>query len=173
MHNNGGSTTTTRKKDYGEWLYDVHEKKVTLLQSLRPPHCRMSHAHGKAEAAEGVAQKAMEECRLARITAKELSPSFHIYGNGKPPNWTWTAHTPPNPSKLHQPTYSQCHFLRSSFWWLQSPFGVGSAKRGAGIVRHRLTHDYEGLYNMTWCRSLWNNVLWLREKPIGGSQSQI
>uniref|UniRef100_A0A665V2Q5 Si:ch211-146m13.3 n=1 Tax=Echeneis naucrates TaxID=173247 RepID=A0A665V2Q5_ECHNA len=43
---------------------------------------RMSHARGKAEAAEGVAQKAMEECRLARIAAKELSPSFHIYGNG-------------------------------------------------------------------------------------------
>lgn len=44
---------------------------------------RMSHARGKAEAAEGVAQKAMEECRLARIAAKELSPSFHIYGNGE------------------------------------------------------------------------------------------
>lgn len=44
---------------------------------------RMSHARGKAEAAERVAQKAMEECRLARITAKELSPSFHIYGNGE------------------------------------------------------------------------------------------
>jgi len=43
----------------------------------------MSHARGKAEAAEGVAQKATEECRLARITAKELSPSFHIYGNGE------------------------------------------------------------------------------------------
>ncbi|XP_053200174.1 junctophilin-3 isoform X3 [Scomber japonicus] len=43
---------------------------------------RMSHARGKAEAAEGVAQKATEECRLARIAAKELSPSFHIYGNG-------------------------------------------------------------------------------------------
>lgn len=43
----------------------------------------MSHARGKAEAAEGVAQKAMEECRLARIAAKELSPSFHIYGNGE------------------------------------------------------------------------------------------
>ncbi|MEQ2189508.1 hypothetical protein GOODEAATRI_026026 [Goodea atripinnis] len=42
----------------------------------------MSHARGKAEAAERVAQKAMEECQLARMTAKELSPSFHIYGNG-------------------------------------------------------------------------------------------
>ena len=43
----------------------------------------MSHARGKAEAAEGVAQKAIEECRMARVAAKELSPSFHIYGNGE------------------------------------------------------------------------------------------
>ena len=43
----------------------------------------MSHARGKAEAAEGVAHKATEECRLARVAAKELSPSFHIYGNGE------------------------------------------------------------------------------------------
>lgn len=50
---------------------------------LLPVPFRMSHARGKAEAAEGVAQKATEECRLARIAAKELSPSFHIYGNGE------------------------------------------------------------------------------------------
>ncbi|XP_060796405.1 junctophilin-3 isoform X2 [Neoarius graeffei] len=43
---------------------------------------RTSHARGKVEAAEGVAQRALEECRLARIIAKELSPSFHHYGNG-------------------------------------------------------------------------------------------
>lgn len=51
----------------------------------------MSHARGKAEAAEGVAQKALEECRLARIAAKELSPSFHIYENGE---WTVNASVP-------------------------------------------------------------------------------
>lgn len=50
---------------------------------LLPVLFRMSHARGKAEAAEGVAQKALEECRLARIAAKELSPSFHIYENGE------------------------------------------------------------------------------------------
>ncbi len=44
---------------------------------------RMSHARGKAEAAEGVAQRALEECRLARAIAKDLSPSFHHYGNGQ------------------------------------------------------------------------------------------
>uniref|UniRef100_A0A4W4DNT4 Junctophilin n=1 Tax=Electrophorus electricus TaxID=8005 RepID=A0A4W4DNT4_ELEEL len=43
---------------------------------------RSSHARGKAEAAEDVALRALEECRLARIIAKELSPSFHHYGNG-------------------------------------------------------------------------------------------
>ncbi|XP_076879561.1 junctophilin-3 isoform X2 [Brachyhypopomus gauderio] len=43
---------------------------------------RSSHARGKAEAAEEVAQRALEECRLARVIAKELSPSFHHYGNG-------------------------------------------------------------------------------------------
>lgn len=56
-----------------------------LTAVFLPVLLRMSHARGKAEAAEGVAQKATEECRLARIAAKELSPSFHIYGNGE---WT-------------------------------------------------------------------------------------
>lgn len=60
----------------------------------------MSHAHGKAEAAEGVAQKATEECRLARITAKELSPSFHIYGNGERPDTELLG------PELHYPTPS-------------------------------------------------------------------
>ncbi|XP_076011428.1 junctophilin-3 isoform X2 [Genypterus blacodes] len=55
---------------------DIAKQKAEIAMS------RMSHARGKAEAAEGVAQKAMEECRLARMAAKELSPSFHIYGNG-------------------------------------------------------------------------------------------
>ncbi|XP_056134226.1 junctophilin-3 isoform X4 [Lampris incognitus] len=55
---------------------DIAKQKAEIAVS------RMSHARGKAEAAEGVAQKATEECRLARIAAKELSPSFHIYGNG-------------------------------------------------------------------------------------------
>ncbi|XP_061671767.1 junctophilin-3 isoform X2 [Syngnathoides biaculeatus] len=52
------------------------------MQKAEIAMSRMSHARVKAEAAEKVAQKAMEECRLSRITAKELSPSFHIYGNG-------------------------------------------------------------------------------------------
>ncbi|XP_056464257.1 junctophilin-3 isoform X3 [Gadus chalcogrammus] len=55
---------------------DIAKQKAEIAMS------RMSHARGKAEAAEAVAQKSSEECRLARIAAKELSPSFHIYGNG-------------------------------------------------------------------------------------------
>ncbi|XP_040893518.1 junctophilin-3 isoform X3 [Toxotes jaculatrix] len=65
-----------RAVEAAEKASDIAKQKAEIAMS------RMSHARGKAEAAEGVAQKAMEECRLARIAAKELSPSFHIYGNG-------------------------------------------------------------------------------------------
>ncbi|KAK2838339.1 hypothetical protein Q7C36_013153 [Tachysurus vachellii] len=43
---------------------------------------RTAHARGKAEAATMAAQKAQEECRLARIAAKEFSPTFQHRGNG-------------------------------------------------------------------------------------------
>ncbi|KAM9765121.1 LOW QUALITY PROTEIN: junctophilin-3 [Menidia menidia] len=65
-----------RAVEAAEKAADIARQKAEIAMS------RMSHARGKAEAAEGVAQIASEECRLARITAKELSPSFHIYGNG-------------------------------------------------------------------------------------------
>ncbi|XP_075934677.1 junctophilin-3 isoform X2 [Anarhichas minor] len=65
-----------RAVESAEKAADISKQKAEIAMS------RMSHARGKAEAAEGVAQKATEECRLARIAAKELSPSFHIYGNG-------------------------------------------------------------------------------------------
>nr|XP_057932873.1 junctophilin-3 [Doryrhamphus excisus]XP_057932874.1 junctophilin-3 [Doryrhamphus excisus]XP_057932875.1 junctophilin-3 [Doryrhamphus excisus] len=65
-----------RAVEAAEKAAEIAKQKAEIAMS------RMSHARGKAEAAEGVAQKAMEECRLARIAAKELSPSFHIYGNG-------------------------------------------------------------------------------------------
>ncbi|XDV53154.1 hypothetical protein PO909_021733 [Leuciscus waleckii] len=42
---------------------------------------RTAHARGKADAATTAAQKAQEESRLARITAKEFSPSFQHRGN--------------------------------------------------------------------------------------------
>ncbi|MEQ2198567.1 hypothetical protein XENOCAPTIV_014714, partial [Xenoophorus captivus] len=65
-----------RAVEAAEKAADIAKQKAEIAMS------RMSHARGKAEAAERVAQKAMEECQLARMTAKELSPSFHIYGNG-------------------------------------------------------------------------------------------
>ncbi|XP_028665945.1 junctophilin-3 [Erpetoichthys calabaricus] len=43
---------------------------------------RTSHARVKAESAVAASQKAQEEARLARITAKEFSPSFQHRGNG-------------------------------------------------------------------------------------------
>ncbi|KAK7929817.1 hypothetical protein WMY93_006212 [Mugilogobius chulae] len=65
-----------RSVEAAEKASDVAKQKAEIALS------RMSHARGKAESAEAVAQKALEESRLARITAKELSPSFHIYENG-------------------------------------------------------------------------------------------
>ncbi|XP_010864579.1 junctophilin-3 isoform X2 [Esox lucius] len=65
-----------RAVEAAEKAADIAKQKSEIALS------RMSHARGKAEAAEGVALKASEECRLARLTAKELSPSFHVYGNG-------------------------------------------------------------------------------------------
>ncbi|CAL8243570.1 unnamed protein product [Lota lota] len=65
-----------RAVEAAEKASDIAKQKAEIAMS------RMSHARGKAEAAEVVAQKSSEECRLARIAAKELSPSFHIYGNG-------------------------------------------------------------------------------------------
>ncbi|KAK3535296.1 hypothetical protein QTP70_007577 [Hemibagrus guttatus] len=50
-----------------------------LCETLSSP---TAHARGKAEAAMMAAQKAQEECRLARIAAKEFSPSFQHRGNG-------------------------------------------------------------------------------------------
>ncbi|KAM6980537.1 junctophilin-3, partial [Aplochiton taeniatus] len=65
-----------RAVEAAEKAADIAKQKAEIALS------RMSHARGKSEAAESVAQKAMEECLLARVSAKELSPSFHIYGNG-------------------------------------------------------------------------------------------
>lgn len=45
--------------------------------------CRTSHSRAKAEAAVTAAQKAQEEARIARITAKEFSPSFQHRENGQ------------------------------------------------------------------------------------------
>ncbi|KAM9470867.1 junctophilin-3 [Clarias gariepinus] len=55
---------------------DIAKQKAEIALS------RTAHARGKAEAAMTAAQKAQEECRLARIAAKEFSPSFQHRGNG-------------------------------------------------------------------------------------------
>ncbi|XP_056121698.1 junctophilin-3 [Rhinichthys klamathensis goyatoka] len=65
-----------RAVEASEKAADIAKQKAEIALS------RMSHARGKAEAGEGVALRALEECRLARAIAKELSPSFHHYGNG-------------------------------------------------------------------------------------------
>lgn len=50
---------------------------------------RTAHAQGKAEAAVAAAQKAQEESRIARVTAKQFSPSFQHPGNGGQPYMHW------------------------------------------------------------------------------------
>ncbi|XP_056138036.1 junctophilin-3 isoform X2 [Lampris incognitus] len=55
---------------------DISKQKAEIALS------RTAHAQGKAEAAVGAAQKAQEESRMARVTAKQFSPSFQHQGNG-------------------------------------------------------------------------------------------
>ncbi|XP_034033138.1 junctophilin-3 isoform X1 [Thalassophryne amazonica] len=55
---------------------DIARQKAEIALS------RTTHAQGKAEAAVGAAQKAQEESRMARVTAKQFSPSFQHPGNG-------------------------------------------------------------------------------------------
>ncbi|KAM9753593.1 LOW QUALITY PROTEIN: junctophilin-3 [Menidia menidia] len=55
---------------------DIAQQKSEIALS------RTAHAQGKAEAAVGAAQKAQEESRMARVTAKQFSPSFQHPGNG-------------------------------------------------------------------------------------------
>uniref|UniRef100_A0A3B3UH22 Junctophilin n=1 Tax=Poecilia latipinna TaxID=48699 RepID=A0A3B3UH22_9TELE len=55
---------------------DIARQKAEIALS------RTAHAQGKAEAAVGAAQKAHEESRMARVTAKQFSPSFQHPGNG-------------------------------------------------------------------------------------------
>lgn len=43
--------------------------------------CRSSHAKSKAEAAEQAAQASNNESSIARVVARELSPSFYQPGN--------------------------------------------------------------------------------------------
>ncbi|XP_035275068.1 junctophilin-3-like [Anguilla anguilla] len=62
--------------DAAEKAANVAKQKAEIALS------RMAHAQGKAEAAMGVALKAQEESRLARVTAKQFSPSVHRCKNG-------------------------------------------------------------------------------------------
>lgn len=65
-----------RAVEGAEKAADIAKQKSEIALS------RTAHARGKAEAAVAAAQKAQEECRLARVAAKEFSPSFQHRGNG-------------------------------------------------------------------------------------------
>uniref|UniRef100_A0A3Q3IU16 Junctophilin n=1 Tax=Monopterus albus TaxID=43700 RepID=A0A3Q3IU16_MONAL len=55
---------------------DIARQKAEIALS------RTAHAQGKAEAAVAAAQKAQDESRIARVTAKQYSPSFQHPRNG-------------------------------------------------------------------------------------------
>ncbi|KAL0968070.1 hypothetical protein UPYG_G00261980 [Umbra pygmaea] len=65
-----------RAVDAAEKAADIAKQKAEIALS------RTAHAQGKAEAAVGAAQNAQEECRLARVIAKQFSPSFQHRENG-------------------------------------------------------------------------------------------
>ncbi|XP_061323038.1 junctophilin-3 isoform X2 [Pezoporus flaviventris] len=62
---------------------EAAERAATIAkQKAEIAASRTSHSRAKAEAAVTAAQKAQEEARIARITAKEFSPSFQHRENG-------------------------------------------------------------------------------------------
>ncbi|KAM9510264.1 junctophilin-3 isoform 2-T2 [Guaruba guarouba] len=62
---------------------EAAERATTIAkQKAEIAASRTSHSRAKAEAAVTAAQKAQEEARIARITAKEFSPSFQHRENG-------------------------------------------------------------------------------------------
>ncbi|XP_053066235.1 junctophilin-3 isoform X3 [Acinonyx jubatus] len=62
---------------------EAAERAATIAkQKAEIAASRTSHSRAKAEAALTAAQKAQEEARVARITAKEFSPSFQHRENG-------------------------------------------------------------------------------------------
>ncbi|XP_062442249.1 junctophilin-3 isoform X1 [Rhea pennata] len=62
---------------------EAAERAATIAkQKAEIAASRTSHSRAKADAAVAAAQKAQEEARIARITAKEFSPSFQHRENG-------------------------------------------------------------------------------------------
>ncbi|XP_015242696.1 PREDICTED: junctophilin-3 [Cyprinodon variegatus] len=76
---------------------DIARQKAEIALS------RTAHAQGKAEAAVGAAQKAHEESRMARVTAKQFSPSFQHPGNVTPMELCSPDLSPPSSSPPHTP----------------------------------------------------------------------
>ncbi|XP_062487074.1 junctophilin-3 isoform X2 [Pezoporus occidentalis] len=82
---------------------EAAERAATIAkQKAEIAASRTSHSRAKAEAAVTAAQKAQEEARIARITAKEFSPSFQHRENG------FSSH-PGSHGDLTK--YWSCHFV--------------------------------------------------------------
>lgn len=65
------------------WRLDGHAGEGLPASQRLLVSPRTSHSRAKAEAALTAAHKAQEEARIARITAKEFSPSFQHRENGE------------------------------------------------------------------------------------------
>lgn len=63
----------------GNAIFIAHIGLTTVLKYILSP-CRTSHAKAKAEGAEQAAQASNSESSIARLVAKELSPSFYQPG---------------------------------------------------------------------------------------------
>lgn len=73
----------SRVREKVDRAVEAAERAATIArQKAEIAASRTSHSRAKAEAALTAAQKAQEEARIARITAKEFSPSFQHRENG-------------------------------------------------------------------------------------------
>uniref|UniRef100_V9KHY1 Junctophilin n=1 Tax=Callorhinchus milii TaxID=7868 RepID=V9KHY1_CALMI len=74
---------TSKIRDKVDRSMETAERSVAVAkQKAEIAASRTAHAKSKSEGAVAAAQKAQEECQLARITAKEFSPSIQHPGNG-------------------------------------------------------------------------------------------
>ncbi|GCC30661.1 junctophilin-3 isoform X1 [Chiloscyllium punctatum] len=74
---------TSKIRDKVDRAVEAAERAAAIAkQKAEISASRTSHAKSKSEVAETAAQKAQDEAQLARITAKEFSPSTQHPGNG-------------------------------------------------------------------------------------------
>lgn len=99
--------------------------------------CRTSHSRAKAEAAVTAAQKAQEEARIARITAKEFSPSFQHRENGQ--SGSHPCHSLPLRAPQNSPAWSPQLLIPTG------ALGVGKLPGSPGLGRFSTRYRYPAI----------------------------